>query len=455
VSFRTVLSRRTGSLALVAVLIAGACSSSGDGDDEAGTDATTTSGAPSSTEAPGTTEPGPTGSEPAETTTTAGEATGEPINVGITYVDVDALVASGLEFNLGDHRAAYTALIEDINNKGGIHGRPLVPSFVAVDPSGAEGADAACLQLAEDDESFIMTGFFLNDAVLCPLEQHGIPVAGGDMTPERLDRAGAPWLTPSPDTDRTETVVRTLAERGELDGTVALYAASSNQAELDNVVVPVLDELGIETVETGIMDAPAGDTPAIEASVGLIAERFEAAGADTVLLIANSGANYPTYQVDSNYRPKLLFTDPTAVLAFATSDTTSDTSILEGALAGGDFGPDQAKFDEATMQECVEVLLAAGVATPAPDTTSGERSDQEYQAAFQACPDIYLLRAWLDAAGPDPTVESLEAAIDGLEVAIPGDPEVRTYGPPPDADGDPAAYLYAWDESSQELVLAS
>ena len=56
---------------------------------------------------------------------------------------------------------------------------------------------------------------------------------------------------------------------------MAVYAAAANQAEMEDQILPVLEELGIEPVETGIMDAPTDDTAALEASVSLVAERFE------------------------------------------------------------------------------------------------------------------------------------------------------------------------------------
>ena len=35
----------------------------------------------------------------------------------------------------------------------------------------------------------------------------------------------------------------------------------------------------------------------------------------------------------------------------------------------------------------------------------------------------------------------------------PGEPENRTYGPPPDADGNPTSYLYVWDADAGEMVI--
>ena len=95
----------------------------------------------------------------------------------------------------------------------------------------------------------------------------------------------------------------------------------------------------------------------------------------------------------------------------------------------------------------------AGIETPSPEDVGDDPSIQPFQAAFQACPDLDLLQAWLEAAGEDLNYGTLEAAIDGLEVTASGDPTLRTYGPPPDADGNPPAYLFRWDEALPGLVL--
>lgn len=434
----------------LAVTIA-ACSGGGDsspsasGDpDEPGASTTTTSASNTTTTA-----------EPPVSAAPAPGVTDDEIVIGVTHVDTAALTAVGLNFDLGDHRAAYQALVDDINDAGGIHGRRIRIVPAAIDPTNPVSADEVCAQLAEDDDVFLITGFFLADAVLCPVELHETAVVGGGMTPERLDRANAPWITWTPDTDQPVQVVRTLAERGVLGDRLAVYAAALDEEALNDLVLPALRELGIEPVADAVMDAPTGDVVAIEAAVRLIAEGFEAEGADTVLLVGASGATWPQYQTDNTgYRPRLLFLQLTAARAFATNESTTDTSILAGSLSAGGYGPDQARFEEPAMQRCVATLAARGVDTPAPESLpEDDASNQPYQAAFQACPDIALVRAALEAAGETLDYGTLAAGVDGLEVRIPGDPVPRVYGPPPAADGDPAAYLFGWDESAGQFVL--
>ena len=428
--------RRSGALALAAMLLVAACTA---GDDEA-TDDTTADTA--STE----TTPSATGPAPG--------VTDDAIKIGVTYVDVASLVASGLNYDLGDHEAVYQALFDDINANGGINGRQIEPVFAPIDPTNPAPAEEKCVQLTEDEDVFMVIGFFLNDAVLCPVSLHATAVVGGTQNAETAAQAEAPWLTWTPDTDQPEAVTRAFADAGELEGTVGVYGAERDQVTIEDTVLPTLDELGVEVAETGIMDAPADDPTAVQASVQTIAQRFEASGVDTVVIVGASGQDWPTAMAENDsYRPKLLFLEQTGARAFYTNAATTDTSVLEGSLLGGGYGPDQARFDEAAMQACVQIATDAGVEVPSPDEVgSDDPSNQPYQAAFQACPDVDIMRAWLEAAGEDLNYGTLAAAADGLEVAVSGDPAARTFGAFPAADGNPAAYLFAWDEDEQSYL---
>jgi hypothetical protein len=394
-------------------------------------------------------------------TTTAPTATGpspgvtaDSIKVGVTYVDVKSLVKSGLNYNLGDHKAVYQALFADINDHGGINGRKVEPVFAPIDPTSTAPAEAKCLQLTEDDDVFVVTGFFLADAVLCPVATHATAVVGGEMTPERLKQAKAPWLTWTPDTDQPKSVLEAFDKRGQLDGKVAIWAAQRDEKLVDDLVVPTLKDLGVKPVATGIAVAPADDAAAQQNETNTFAQRFKSAGADTLVLVGSSAQGWPTNMASNpSYRPKLLFLDQLAPKAFAINAATKDTSILEGSLSGGSYGPDQARFDEPAMQACVKILKAHNVDTPEPKDVGTDPSNQPYQAAFQACPDVALVKAWLGAAGKKLNYGTLAAAEDGLKVAVPGDPTERTYGPPPDADGNPTPYLYTWDENTHDFVL--
>src|SRR5262245_8650070 len=357
-----------------------------------------------------------------KTTTTAARTgpapgvTADTIKVGVTYVDTKSLVAAGLHYDLGDHKAVYQALFDDINAHGGIDGRKIEAVYAPINPTSTAPAEEKCVQLTEDDDVFAITGFFLADAVLCPVGTHATAVVGGEMTPERLKQAKAPWITWLPDTDQPEAVLKKFDDEHLLDGKVAVWAAARDKAEVDQHIVPTLQELGATPVAVASAVAPPDDQAAQRTETMTFAEKFKAAGADTVVLVGPSGQSWPTImQSDTSYRPKLLFTDIVGLNGFATNGATTDTSVLKGAVAGGGYGPDQARFEEPEMQRCISTLEKAGIDTPAPKDVGSDPANQPYQAAFQACPDVALLGATLEAAGKNLNYGTFAAAMDGLE----------------------------------------
>ena len=395
-----------------------------------------------------------------DTTTAVSSATGpapgvtdDAIKVGVTYVDTQALLKNGLDYNLGDYEAVYTALFNDINANGGINGRKVEPVFAPIDPTSTQPAEAACLKLTEDADVFLVTGFFLADAVLCPIDTHATAVVGGEMTPERLQRAKAPWLTWAPDTERPAQVVKAMSDAGELPGKVAVFWDARDQEQVDASVMPALHDVGIEPVATGTVDAPANDTAAIDNQVKVISQRFQAAGAETVVLVGASGSNWPTVlQNDPTYRPKLRFLEILGVQSFATNASTTDLSILDGALRWGRLWPRRGSLRGAR---------AAGLRRhPAhgrgghAGADAGQRSEQPALAG--RVPGLSRRRPAEGVADRGRSRPELRDA-GGRRRRTPADhprrSHPRTFGPPPAADGNPAAYLYAWDATAKRMVL--
>src|SRR5262245_8146149 len=279
-------------LVLVALLVA-ACTA-GDDSDRVDTADTTAATDPSTADQPVASGPAP-------------GVTDDAVRIGITYTDAEALQAVGLDYEFGDQEAAYQALADDINADGGIHGRQLELFFAPIDPTSSTPAEEKCVELTEDHDVFMVVGFFLTDAVLCPVVTHETAVIGGEMTPERVEQAAAPWISPAPDSDLPVAALEAYAELGALDGTVAVFGDTLDQAVVNEQVWPALEELGVEPVEVGITDAPPADQAAMEANVRTISERFQAADADTVVLVGGSGQNWPaTMDDDPSYRPQLL-----------------------------------------------------------------------------------------------------------------------------------------------------
>ena len=404
------------------------------------------------------------GDESGSTTTTApssaaaatGPAPGvsdDAIQVGVTFVDLEAL-GDIATLDHGDYEAAYQALFDEINANGGINGRMVEATIVGVNPVGTDSADAACVQLTEDEDVFATMGFFNGDAPNCVVGTHQTALIGGSMTPERLAQAQAPWFSADAGTDLQSEVVRAMADAGEFDDTtLGVYSSQVEEGQVNNEILPLLDELGVEVTETIISEvADTTDITQSNAAVQTVAERFTASGVDTLLVVGDSGLGWANGVEPTDYRPRLLLTAPSSVQAWASDPAGHDLSVLDGAVGGNVYGPNQNVWELPHMQECIQIVEDAGVPVPEPDSVP-EDEGAVYLAGMDACRSVRLFQALVDAAGEDLNYGTLTAAADGLEVELPDQPEPLTYGPPPHADGDLPAYLYDWDPDRVDWTL--
>lgn len=421
--------------ALVAVALAAGCTAGDQGDDADGE-------AGSGTAA---TTPAATGPAPG--------VTDDAIKIGVTYLDIASL-GDVVDIDHGDYEAVYTALFDAINAEGGIHGRTVDPVLLPINPVGTDSAEAACVQLTEDEESFIVMGFFLDDAVTCIVGRHATAVVGGSMSEEFLAQAQAPWFTTDAGSDATGDAVQAMVDGGVFeDHTLGVFAGQGDQTLMDDVVLPLLEESGVEVADSAVNDTDGTDTNATNAQTAVIAERFEAAGVDQVLTVGQSGLTWALGAEPLGFRPQLLLTNPNSILAFSSDAAAHDLSILDDAIAGNLYGGPQNLYETDAMQACLGVLADAGIETPSPDSLGPNEGDL-FQAAFTGCTQVSLLRALLEAAGEDLNYGTLAAGADGLVVELPNQPEPVTYGPPPAADGDPPMYLFDWDPDAADFVLS-
>lgn len=425
--------RRHLATAAVALLMLGCTASNDEGDEDEGT------------------ETGPGVSvDPAEADRAPG-VTDDSIKVGVTFVDYEA-IRDLADVPHGDNQAAYQALFDDINASGGINGRTLEPVYAAVNPIGTAPSEEVCLRLTEDEAVFAVIGFVYADAALCYLETHQTAMVGGSMTPERLDRAAAPWFTPEAGSDLETDVVRAFAEEGLFDEDFAVFANITDEALLNETVLPLLDELGVEPVDSAVLDAPEDDFAAQNAATAVIAERFKSAGAQKVLVIGGGGVTWASGIEATDYRPTTLFTGRASIDAYVGDEAGRDPSVLEGAIVGGLYAaPSGQGLEEPSIQDCMAIQEQAGLQLV---EFSEMTEDGEGVADGSACGYVTLFRAIAEAAGEDLNYGTFRQAGHELgELEIPGFRDPFTFGPPPSADGDPRVYLFEWDASEAAFVM--
>ncbi|MGI9603186.1 MAG: ABC transporter substrate-binding protein [Acidimicrobiales bacterium] len=437
-------------VAAVVAVLAGACTSSDDG--ESGTEQASTS-APSTTiegSAPESTA-GSTTSAPALTASFRG-VTADSIKVGVHFVDLE-VVFDIVALDHGDYQASFQVVIDRVNEAGGINGRMIEPVFAAIDPIGTDPATEACIRLTEDEEVFAVIGQFLDETPLCYVDSHDTVLVGGSITNELIGRAEAPWFTNNASADRLNTdILNAFVDGGEFEGTtVGVVGNAVDQGLVDEVVIPTLEAGGVETIETAFIEDTGGNEAESDVQVAVIAERFESSGVDAVVVVDAAAIPLLGGLEDVAYRPKLLATALGSVRVFIRDEAGRDLSVLEGAVAGN-----QAEqliwWDDPAIQECIELIEAATPGLEIFDpATRPEGEAENIVSIFTACHTVELFAQIATAAGVDLTNETFLAAGEALgTVDMPGIGEVR-FGPDK-YDGAESIYLYQWNDEAQDLI---
>jgi ABC-type branched-subunit amino acid transport system substrate-binding protein len=333
--------------------------------------------------------------------------TKDEIKIGITYPDLEA-IRSVTNTNHGDYEAAYKAVIDDLNRKGGINGRKVVPVFAKINPIGDTPAQEACVKLTEDEKVFAAMSFFNADAPLCFVQSHATPILGGQTTPENLAAAKAPWVTLESGADLAARQIDALAKSGALKGKLGIVAnAVEEQSQLKDVVVPALKQHKLSGT-SAIIDAPSGDTLASIQQASTIMERFKSDGVKTVLLVGGAVNAVVNALSKTDYRPRLVATNARNMKS-AASNPASDPSVLKTAISADA----NADYSDPALKRCFTVVEKATGHKIVENVPQGQ---PQYGVSGQtACSYMSLFSQLATVAGKNLTVDSFGKAIDKLK----------------------------------------
>jgi ABC-type branched-subunit amino acid transport system substrate-binding protein len=367
----------------------------------------------------------------------------DSIKLGVTYVDLEA-IRNVTDISHGDYEKTYNAVIDDLNKNGGVNGRKIVPVFAKVNPIGTTPAQEACVKLTEDEKVFAAVGFFYFDSPICYVAQHNTPILGGTVTPEYLKQAKAPWMTLESGPAVLPRAMDALAQSGALKGKIGVVAAATEeQSLLKDQVLPALKRHGIKNT-VAVIDAPISDTVAATQQATTIAQRFQADGIKTVLMVGATPSAFSNGLQKTDYRPKLVGTNASTTQGAAGNKAT-DPALWKGAVTA-DLGYN---FNDPSLQKCFKTVEKVTGDTILEHAETGK---PDYQAsANSACRYISLFSQLAGAAGKDLTVAGFGKAAAKLgSVTIPGLGTIK-YDPAAHSWSEPL-YLYQYDPAVHQLV---
>lgn len=397
------ISRRVA--AVLVAIAAVATASCRDQSDDTNADASVTTQAAATTDAPSDAS-----TAPVELERGVGEDT---LSIGIMLPSIPEAVREIFSIDPDYTRTLYQAYIDDINARGGINGRQLVPNFEVIDYSlaGSEEDRRVCLALTEDTENFavLVTGGYFDEVPCVATEHDTILVEGSGMLEKAYQDAPTRVFTIGSSSERgLEDFVAIM--KPKLEGKKIGIMADQNPA-IEGALVPALEAAGLDVAHVGLLaDGAAGG-----AQIPLEVTEMNTSGVDAVFLgtTAPSVLGFLGEAEAQGYAPQIFASDYSAT----NRDTSAKlmTANFTGALASSEianYGNGNASEDPEDLA-CFAITEAAGVDIKEPG--SGQ-----YTENLSVCAIMRMFEAALTKAGDTPTRDGFSAAVDQLgEIDLP------------------------------------
>ena len=247
-------------------------------------------GSGTKTGSPAVTSPsGSTGSNAPISKTIGTGVTDKTIKIGVALVDFQC-IAPYIQTTRIDEYKVYDAFIADLNAKGGVAGRKLVPVYHTFCPIVPAPALALCTQFTEDDQVFAVIGDFVDltgQAQPCIAKQHNTVLITIDLTQAIIDSApGGMILGFGERQERLVSILLELLQKEHtLDGKkVAVLGEATTKQSVKKVLVPGLEKMGVNLGSTAILTISGADTTAASAQLMSFIEKWKTEGVNTVFL---------------------------------------------------------------------------------------------------------------------------------------------------------------------------
>ncbi len=272
--------------------------------------------------------------------------TATTIKVGVALVDFDC-IKQFVNSIRQDQETIYRAYIDDINAKGGIAGRKIVPVFHTFCPIGTTGTVTLCTQFAQDDKVFAVIGNFTdssNDGAsqqCLAKTQKTVLITYLTETQMALSPPGM-IVCPCTAPERQDKALLNLVKAaGTLDGKkVAVLASSSSQKAVKTIITPGLKALGVKTGTTAFLNVASSDTQQAQAQLASFLERWKTEGVNALFV---SGENVASQQFIEKVKKAMpdvtLLTDVSDSLSFGQQEVTAGIkpNPYDGVLVAGGY----------------------------------------------------------------------------------------------------------------------
>lgn len=375
--------------------------------------------------------PGSTGSTPAGGAATGDGASGAAPAAGTVQVGVQ--VSEGAEefyralglsqLSLGDTKAQASAIIADINSRGGLAGRKIQPVFAVTNPNNDKAVQeqASCEAWTADNSVFAaVSPLQPTTRTLIPcLAKKNVPMIGGGVLPyDAKDFQSFPSHFYSPYGYSLSRLMGPYVKRLHAQGYfgddptigVLMYEQPVFSRALPSLTSE-LGELGYEVAVTATATYPES-TSGLGATSNQIAAavlKFRSEGVSHVLFLEGGGGMPLGFMVNAenqNYRPRYglySYSGPAALLQTAAPPAQLRRSLGVGWVPLLDVDASRDSAPTPARQRCRKVMAKA----------NQDMSNRLTEAtALAYCDNLYFLEQTVNAGGLD--VTAVRRTVDGL-----------------------------------------
>jgi len=344
--------------------------------------------------------------------------TAERILLGMSMLDFEQLTSMGLSPNgWGDQQGIFEALIDDLNERGGINGRMVEGVYEFYSAIDAADAERVCGIHTQDNQVFANLAGFVGPAGTadtCVTGTNETIMIGGEIAGDEFEKAVAPWFHTGPTAEfQTINLLNLLQQTGRTDGALVFTMGGAAAASEEAFVIEQLEARGIEVVGSAVIEAPDGDTVAQDAELAVAFERFKAAGANTLMLFGTPSAQIRGAAAAGLTGEIAMWSNDSGGLANL-GGTITDKSIADGTLVS--TGPTDTEIweDPFFQERCIAPVVARLPEADFRDPTSYEAGEENwFNAARRYCHVISIFEQIATEAGLDLTPETFEAAAYG------------------------------------------
>ena len=374
-------------------------------------------GAPSGGAGGGGASAGGGAAQPANLTASDRGVTPTTIKLGFTVLNVQTVGRLGVAVAVDpeQQQAAFKSFVDDINARGGIHGRKIEPHFRDYDVTSRENQIAVCRSLTQDVGVFaVLGGFNIVDPNLCVVEENRTPlISSSTNNPDWVvARSGGRLVTAYPRSGRMMAGLAAEMHRVGLAGgkKVGILTDGLNdpRGQVADQLESLLEGRGANVVYRGQL---SDDIPTASSQVPIEVNEAQASGAEVIVFLASNavfGTQFVNQADSQAYRPQYVNAD----WASNAGDTTNQNmpASYQGRAYAFSFSRGLSSR-RPLLPPPPEANACRDIYNARSGRTLAQPANNEYGLTMNYCDLVRIFERLATAAGPTLTRDALVAAV--------------------------------------------